>query len=303
MYLISTFLSLVTVTMIAFAQERSGRVESKTDVYVFLVDSNFHPVEGDVRLVGQEIVRNASASRGHTVFSGVPSGPHQLEARSSPHGERRTHVSLSGAESFHFEMIRLGSEVVVRPHEQTISVTELQVPEHVKDTYRKGLLSLQRRDWQQAKEHFAVVIKDAPLFARGYNALGVTLTQLGELDAAGAALQQAITVDSRYSEAYLNLAFLYGRLNDAGLAKSILHRVLAFDPNNVQALFRLLAIELERQEFEAVTAKVAEIHANGRPHNRLTHIYAAKAYSARKMKAETETQLSLFHSELNAEFP
>jgi tetratricopeptide (TPR) repeat protein len=272
----------------------------KVNLYVSVRDAQSAPVSLEMQLWGVDLFteENRSDHFGNAVFVEVPPGSYRLILRSAVHRQVETEISIPEGESEHFETVRLSGGVSPAPG--TTSVAALEVPKRARKLYDAGMLALQHGKWSDARLDFERIIAKFPDFARGYNAFGVSLAELGDTAAAEEAFRHAMKLDTHFGEAYLNLAGLLidnGRFSECEI---ISKNLLSFDSRNPESVTKLAIAEYEQQEFDDVIKAVDRVHAAQRPHNPLVHQLSARSYLAKGIEAAAEKEIALFHQESQA---
>jgi Carboxypeptidase regulatory-like domain len=86
------------------------------------------------------------------------------------------------------------------PGRYIVSVRELKISGKARDEYKKGLLSLQKKDWSGSLEHFGKAVKAFPQYYEAYYHEGLIETNLGHFEEAMQAFQKSMDLSGgRYA--------------------------------------------------------------------------------------------------------
>jgi tetratricopeptide (TPR) repeat protein len=293
-------LALVAIGMLTtadsdFAQQQNGRSVFAATLMVAVIDADSRPIRARVRLEGidvRQVWEQQTDDRGQTVFFFVPPGMYRLISSTSEYLDRMQQIEVSGRESFRSETIRLS------PHRTgagtTVSLSELQLSKASRQAYEKGVMLLKRARWAEARTLFLSIIAEAPNYARAYNGLGIALSELDEVHTGIQAFEQAINLDRHFDEAYLNLSRLYWKADELSESESVLRKLLSVNPNNTKVLSQLVTTQLKEGKPNDAIVTVDDVHASGRPHDPILHLYAAEAYSSERTADDEYVRLQ-FH--------
>lgn len=93
--------------------------------------------------------------------------------------------------------------------------------------YREGVAALNRNDLQTAQSKFEEVVRLAPSLEQGHSALGAVLEREGQIAAAIAEFQKALTIKPGDTSAQLNLAAAYEQMGAPAKAVPLYARAVA----------------------------------------------------------------------------
>jgi len=112
-------------------------------------------------------------------------------------------------------------------------------PNDAEGYYNLGTLSLQRRDFPQARQYLEQALKLRPNYPEAWNNLGMMAAQEGHADEAVQNFRQSLLLRPGYATALLNLGNVYRRQGDVEKARDSLARALDLQPDDPEANYSL----------------------------------------------------------------
>jgi len=207
---------------------------------------------------------------GRFEVQGLPSATYEISIEEQGYERFRATAQLDGP-SLKLELHLVPSAPPLAPQNaNTVSVRELMIPGKAKEEYRKGLLSLAKKEFVQSLSHFTRAIRAFPGYFEAFYHQGVVETSLGHEKEAMQAFQTAIDLSGgRYARAQFGIGYLYYLEGNAGKAETITRRGLELDPNSADgyvilgmALMRLNRIdEAEKSAREALLRNPSQADA------------------------------------------
>lgn len=178
----------------------------------------------------------------------------------------------------------------------TISVSklDLKAPGKARHEYDKGVLLLNRKDYQGAAEHLNTAITIYPDFVAAYNSLGSAEMSLGQNEKARDAFTKAVTLDDHLPISHLNLGCAQLALKDYPAAEQSVKKAADIAPMDMQVLTALGYAELTNHDYNGVIATAKEVHSKKHKDAAIVHYYAAAAYDNLNNLTEAQHQLELF---------
>ena len=170
---------------------------------------------------------------GHFEVTGLPSGTYEITIEEQGYQPLRSTVPFDGT-SLKVELHLLPFAPPPAPQNaNTVSARELMIPGKAKDEYRKGLLSLAKKQFVQSLSHFTRAARAFPGYFEALYHQGVVETDLGHNEEAMQAFQAAVNLSGgRYARAQFGIGYLYYLQGKPGDAESITRRGLEVDPNS-----------------------------------------------------------------------
>jgi tetratricopeptide (TPR) repeat protein len=153
----------------------------------------------------------------------------------------------------------------------------LNVPEKAQKEFQKGSESLSKKDWAEAKKHFAAAIAAYEPYDVAYNGLGMALASAGSPQEARSAFEKAISLNDKFAEAYRNLARISLSEKKFEEADQLLTQSLDSDPRNAWALAYAAYAELQLHKFDEALAHARKVHELDHKGLASSHIVAALA--------------------------
>lgn len=149
----------------------------------------------------------------------------------------------------------------------------LAVAEHSVDADVSGSPAAERARWQALQQEYQAYLQQHLYAASGQMALGVYRLRQGDLPAAQAAYQQALTLDSSFLGGYLNLADLYRQTGEENKAEAILRRGLKALPQ-APALYHALGLsQVRSKHYEAALQSLASAAQLAPDHAHYGYVY------------------------------
>ncbi len=169
---------------------------------------------------------------GHFEVSGLPAGTYDVTIEEQGYQTYRSAAEFDGSSL----KLELHLAPLVPPPAQsanTVSVRELAIPGKAKEEYRKGLVSLAKRQMVQSLKHFASAVRAFPGYFEALYHQGVVETDLGHQEAAMQDFQTAVNLSGgRYARAQFGIGYLYYLQGNPMLAESVTRRGLELDPDS-----------------------------------------------------------------------
>ena len=142
----------------------------------------------------------------------------------------------------------------------TVSVRELAIPGKAKEEYRKGLVSLAKRELTNSLKHFASAVRAFPGYFEAIYHQGIVETDLGHQEAAMQDFQTAVNLSGgRYAQAQFGIGYLYYLQGNTAQAESITRRGLELDPDSADGyvILGMTLLRLNRTEEAEKSAREA----------------------------------------------
>ena len=216
----------------AASQDASGRISGT----VFLPGS-FEPAsQVAVTLKSHEagVFRSILTDYdGHFEVSGLAAGTYEVTVEEQEYRPYRSTAEFDGT-SLKLEL-HLASLLPPPPalSANTVSVRELAIPGKAREEYRKGLVSLAKKELANSLKHFASAVRAFPGYFEAIYHQGIVETDLGHQEAAMQDFQMAVNLSGgRYAQAQFGMGYLYFLQGNAAQAESITRRGLELDPDS-----------------------------------------------------------------------
>lgn len=178
-----------------------------------------------------------------------------------------------------------------------ISVADLKVPRNALKEFEKANREMQQQNWKSAETALQRAVKIYPEYAAAFNNLGVAYAHMGDRGREFEALRQAITIDSRYAPAHLNLARMEIATNKFPAAEAELKEAVSLAPTDGAMLVLLTYAEYMNHHFDDAVNNCRKVHAlNNAPHA-FAHWTAAFALEQKNQIAEAGDEFRTFLSE------
>jgi tetratricopeptide (TPR) repeat protein len=207
---------------------------------------------------------------GRFEISGLPAGTYEVSIEEQGYRPYRRTAEFDGS-SLKLEL-HLAPLVPPPPAQSanTVSVRELAIPGKAKEEYRKGLMSLAKKELANSLKHFASAVRAFPGYFEALYHQGIVETDLGHQEAAMQDFQMAAELSGgRYARAQFGMGYLYYLQGNPVQAEAITRRGLELDPDSADGyvilgmtLLRLNRTdEAERSAREALLRNANEADA------------------------------------------
>jgi tetratricopeptide (TPR) repeat protein len=173
----------------------------------------------------------------------------------------------------------------------------LNVPEKAQKEFQKGSESLSKKDWAEAKKHFAAAIAAYQPYDVAYNGLGMAAASSGNPQEARTAFQKAITLNDKFAEAHRNLARISLSEKKFDEVDQLLTQSLDSDPLNSWALAYAAYAELQLRKFDMALVHARKAHEVDHKGLASSHIVAALALEATDRSPDAAREYRLYLEE------
>jgi tetratricopeptide (TPR) repeat protein len=170
---------------------------------------------------------------GRFEISGLPAGAYEVSIEEQGYRPYRSTAEFDGS-SLKLEL-HLAPLVPPQPAQSanTVSVRELAIPGKAKEEYRKGLISLAKKQLTNSLKHFASAVRAFPGYFEALYHQGIVETDLGHQEAAMQDFQMAAELSGgRYARAQFGMGYLYYLQGNPVQAEAITRRGLELDPDS-----------------------------------------------------------------------
>lgn len=197
---------------------------------------------------------------GHFEVHGLAPGTYEFTIEEQGYEPFHSTAQLD-APSLKVELHLIPSPSQQTPHNPyTVSVRELQIPGKAKEEYKKGLVSLAKREFAQSLSHFTRAVRAFPGYFEAFYHQGVVETSLGHQEKAMQAFQMAIDLSGgRYARAQFGVGYLYYLQGNAAEAEAITRKGLELDPNSADGyvILGMTLLRLNRTDEAEKSAREA----------------------------------------------
>ncbi len=180
---------------------------------------------------------------------------------------------------------------------QTVSASDLSVPDGAKREYNRGMDSLNDGKMDDAHRHFDNAIRSYPTYARAYNGLGVVYMRTGKKDDGRKAFEAAVKNDDHLALALVNLARLDISEGNYPRAEGYLDRALSAEPENLDALALATLAEFMVGRMDSVIDNAHRVHAQAHGQYAIVHLLAARALHKKNLDNQSIAEYKLFLEE------
>lgn len=275
--------------------------------HVVQVHVNFENGDGCDSSTKVELMKS-----GNSVTSGFTDKTCNVSFFDVPPGAYRLVISgrdFAGIETSEIAFDRFDSGPVevqiprLRPQRETVlsststSVADLKVPKRAVKEFSKANQAMARQDWKSAADFLDRAVGIYPQYAAAYNNLGVVDARLGDRTKEAKDLQQAIAIDSRYVDAYVNLARMDIAENRFPDAETQLSKAVSLSPENGVILVLITYAEFMNHHLEDAVRDCRKVHALNKVPHAFAHWTAAFALEQENQIAEAGNEFREFMRE------
>ncbi len=173
----------------------------------------------------------------------------------------------------------------------SVSKLDLKAPGKARHEYDKGLLFLNKKNYQEAVSHLSAAASMYSDFVAAHNALGSSYLGLNENEKARSEFVTAIALDDHLPISHLNLGCAELALKNFPAAESAVKTAASIAPLDMQVLTALTYAELMNHDYEAAIATAHEVHLKKHKDAAIVHFYAANAWYGRTNLKEAQNEL------------
>ena len=200
---------------------------------------------------------------GRFEVAGLPAGSYEVTIEEQGYQTYRSTVEFDGS-SRKLEL-HLAPLVPPQPMQSanTVSVRELAIPGKAREEYRKGLVSLAKKELANSLKHFASAVRAFPGYFEAFYHQGIVEADLGHQEAAMQDFQTAVNLSGgRYARAQFAMAYLYYLQGNAAQAESVTRRGLELDPDSAEGyvILGMTLLRLNRTDEAERSAREALLH-------------------------------------------
>ena len=226
---------------------------------------------------------------GHFEVSGLPAGTYEVAIEEQGYQTYRTTAKFDGsALNLELHLAPLAPPQPVQSA-NAVSVRDLTIPGKAKEEYRKGLVSLAKKELGNSLKHFASAVRAFPGYFEAIYHQGIVETDLGHQEAAMQDFQTAANLSGgRYARAQFGMGYLYYLQGNAAQAESVTRRGLELDPDSADGyvILGMTLLRLNRTDEAEKSAREALLRD---PHHADAYLILADT-CARREKYQEQIQ-------------
>jgi tetratricopeptide (TPR) repeat protein len=174
----------------------------------------------------------------------------------------------------------------------------LIVPEAAKQEFKLGSKEMDKKHWQEAKDHFQKATVAFPKYAEAFNSLALVELQLKEGQAAVESFRTATQIDASLQQANLYLGQFYYENMQYKEAEPYLLRAAADQPKSAQILTALANTELQNGEADLSLANARKVPSL--PDHKqfaISHLIAAQALTGKGQDDQVAKEYEMYLKE------
>ena len=211
-------------------------------------------------LGGVASIRTTDGNGGAT-FDGVGSGRYQVQVNGPDVETTKSDIFETGGANggpYITERIevRLTEKADANAPGPALTVV---IPEAARQEFNLGSKEMDKKHWEEAKDHFQKATAAFPKYAEAFSSLGLVEIQLKDSKNAGEAFRSAIQIDPTQQQANLYLGQFYYENKQYKDAEPYLLRSAANQPHSAQILTALANVELQNGETDLALANARKV--------------------------------------------
>ena len=234
-------------------------------------------------LVGDVVDMRTTDGNGGLTFEGMGSGYYRIRV-SGPNIETTTSGVIAAGGVIGPKRITENIQVRLTAAASKVegSTVTANIPEAAQKEFNLGLKEMEKKHWEEAKDHFQEAITLFPKYVEALNSLGLVEIQLNDGAGAVKAFRSATQIDPSLPRANLYLGQFYYDNHQYKEAEPYFLRSAADQPQSAQILTALAYVELQNGKTELALTNARKVSALP-DHKRyaISHLYAAQALAGR----------------------
>jgi len=294
-HLCSLPLAVILLTAASAAQETTtstGTSGGTTSITVRVTYQQNHRPAAGLRiemlssygdLVGDVVDMRTTDANGGLTFEGVSNGYYRIRV-SGPNIETTTTGVIGAGGVIGPKRITENIQVRLTAAASNVegSTVTANVPEAARKEFDLGSKEMDKKRWEEAKDHFQKAITLFPKYVEALNSLGIVEIQLKDGAGAVKAFRSATQIDPSLPRANLYLGQFYYDNHQFKEAEPYFLRAAADQPQSAQILTALAYVELQNGKPELALTNARKVPTLP-DHKRyaISHLYAAQALAGK----------------------
>lgn len=232
---------------------------------------------------GMADMRTTDGNGGAT-FDGVGSGRYQVQVSGPDIETTKSDIFETGGSNggpSHTERIEVRLTKTVNGEPAGSPLAPI-IPEAAQKQFKLGLKEMDKKHWDEAKDHFQKAIDAFPKYTQAFSNLGLAEIQLKDGKAAVDAFRAATQIDPTLQQPNAYLGQFYYENKQYKDAEPYLLRCVADQPNSAQLLTALANTELQNGENDLALANARKVSSLPNPKQfAISHLIVAQALSGK----------------------
>jgi tetratricopeptide (TPR) repeat protein len=232
---------------------------------------------------GMADMRTTDGNGGAT-FDGVGSGRYQVQVSGPDIETTKSDIFETGGSNggpSHTERIEVRSTKTVSAEPSGAALVPI-IPEAAQKEFKLGLKEMDKKHWDEAKNHFQKAIDVFPKYTEAFSNLGLAELQLKDGKAAVDAFRAATQIDPTLQQPNAYLGQFYYENKQYKDAEPYLLRCVAEQPNSAQLLTALANTELQNGENDLALANARKVSSLPNPKQfAISHLIVAQALTGK----------------------
>jgi Tfp pilus assembly protein PilF len=216
-------------------------------------------VELDSPLGGMSGIRTTDGNGGAT-FDGVGGGRYQVQVSGPDIETTKSDIfETGGANGGPYITERIEVRLTEKADANAARALAVVVPEAAQQEFKLGSKEMEKKHWEEAKDHFQKAITAFPKYAEAFSSLGLVEIQRKDGKDAVEAFRSATQIDPTQQQANLYLGQFYYENLQYKEAEPYLLRTATDQPKNAQVLTALANVELQNGETDLALGNARKV--------------------------------------------
>jgi tetratricopeptide (TPR) repeat protein len=221
---------------------------------------------------------------GNATFDGVGSGRYQVQVNGPDIETTKSDIFETGGTNggpYHTERMEVRLTKTASGESAGAAFAPI-IPEAAQREFKLGSKEMDKKHWEEAKDHFQKAVVAFPKYSEALNNLGLVEIQLKDGKGAVEAFRSATQIDPTSQQANLYLGQFYYENTQYKEAEPYLQRSAADQPKNAQLLTALANVELQNGETELALANARKVPSLPNPKQfAISHLIVAQALTGK----------------------
>jgi tetratricopeptide (TPR) repeat protein len=224
---------------------------------------------------------------GGASFNSVSSGRYRIRV-SGPDIETKTSDLIEAGGAIGGPYINENLEVqLTKTAGSEVGGPAIAVPETAQKEFTLGSKEMDKKHWEEAKDHFQKAIGLFPKYAEAFNTLALVQIQLKDGKGAVESFRSATQINPTLQQANLYLGQFYYENQQYKEAEPYLQRAAADQPKNAQLLTALANVELQNGETDLALTNARKVPSlENHKQFAISHLIVAQALAAKGQENE-----------------
>jgi tetratricopeptide (TPR) repeat protein len=276
----------------------SGSAAGITTISVRVTYQQNHRPAGGLRVelvspMGGMAGMRTTDGNGGATFDGVGSGRYQVQVSGPDIETTKSDIFETGGTNggpYHTERMEVRLTKTASGESSGAALAPI-IPEAAQREFKLGSKEMDKKHWEEAKDHFQKAVVAFPKYSEALNNLGLVEIQLKDGKGAVEAFRSATQIDPVLQQANLYLGQFYYENSQFKEAEPYLLRSAADQPKSAQLLTALANVELQNGETDLALTNARKVPSL--PNHQqfaISHLIVAQALTGKGQDDEIAKQ-------------